>query len=337
VKLLLIRFSSLGDVVLATAAANFAKAAHPEAEITFLTKPAYAALLANHPAIARVWSLEGGSFAMARRIRAEGFDGVLDLQGKVRSRFFSALSGAPSVRVDNHAWNRRLRVWLRGSALQAPPDVAERGVRAAARLLKTGFKPARPSLAVSAEAAAWADAWLAEKGVTPGEKIMAICPGAAWATKRWNPGAFAQAMGLLAEEGMRFLFVGDAVDAALAQRIIGYSRRGGERALVAAGQTGFSQFAALLSRARVLLSNDSGPMHVANALGVPVVALFGPTVEAFGFFPRGPRDIVMQRDLGCRPCSVHGGDACPLGHHDCMEKIAPFEVAKAVEGILKAS
>jgi heptosyltransferase-2 len=336
VKILLMRFSSLGDVVLATAAANAIKQVRPDAELVFLTKPAYAPLLQGQGALSEVWALKGGSLAMARRIRSARFDAVLDLQGKLRSRLFSAFSGARSVRMKNHALHRRLKVWFPALAAGAPPPVAERGVRAAAELLNFPFSGAvsLPSLALDGQAIAWVDRILKSHGVQDGETLIGFCPGAAWFTKRWHPGNYAQAMGLLAGPGRRFVFVGDAVDAALAKRIVAYARKGADQAIIAAGQTDLPQLAALLKRCHVLLSNDSGPMHVAGALGVPVVALFGPTVEAFGFFPQGPKSLVLQRELSCRPCSVHGTDTCPLGTHACMEKIAPFEVARAVEGML---
>ena len=79
---------------------------------------------------------------------------------------------------------------------------------------------------------------------------------------------------------------------------------------------------ALLERTDVLVGGDSGPMHVAEAVGTPVVALFGPTTAHFGFRPFLPSSRVVERDLGCRPCHVHGGNRCPLLHHRCMKDIS---------------
>ncbi len=87
-----------------------------------------------------------------------------------------------------------------------------------------------------------------------------------------------------------------------------------------------------MSRAAVLVTNDSAPLHVAAAVGTPIVAIFGPTVPAFGFAPRGPRDAVVEHpDLPCRPCSAHGPRTCPLGHHRCMKEIAVDQVLHAIE------
>jgi heptosyltransferase-2 len=98
----------------------------------------------------------------------------------------------------------------------------------------------------------------------------------------------------------------------------------------AAGRFGLQMTGAVLRRAKALVSGDTGVMHMATGVGTPVVALFGPTVEAFGFFPYTRRAEVLQLDLGCRPCSSKGGPVCPLGHHHCLVRIAPDEVYAAV-------
>jgi heptosyltransferase-2 len=88
--------------------------------------------------------------------------------------------------------------------------------------------------------------------------------------------------------------------------------------------------AALLKRARALVSGDTGVMHLSTAVGVPVVALYGPTVEHFGFFPYHAKAAILQREIGCRPCSAHGGPACPLTHHRCMQDLLPDQVLEAL-------
>jgi len=102
----------------------------------------------------------------------------------------------------------------------------------------------------------------------------------------------------------------------------------------AAGEFSLQETGALLARARVLVSGDTGVMHMATGVGTPVVALFGPTVEQFGFFPYRARSIVLQRELACRPCSSTGTAACPLGHHRCLVELAPAAVAEAVERLV---
>jgi heptosyltransferase-2 len=108
----------------------------------------------------------------------------------------------------------------------------------------------------------------------------------------------------------------------------------GNAALDLGGQTDLPLAAALLSRAKVLLSNDSGLMHLAEAVGTPVVALFGSTVPDLGFRPWRPESRVLGVDLPCRPCHVHGRKSCPLGHFECMRGLAVERALDAVAGLL---
>ncbi|KPK69796.1 hypothetical protein AMJ82_04700, partial [candidate division TA06 bacterium SM23_40] len=100
----------------------------------------------------------------------------------------------------------------------------------------------------------------------------------------------------------------------------------GKRAIVTAGRTTVGELAAVLARCRVLVTNDSGPMHVATGVGTPVVAIFGATTPELGFAPLGERDIIVSRSLECRPCSLHGSERCPVGTFECMEGIEAQEV-----------
>jgi heptosyltransferase-2 len=123
--------------------------------------------------------------------------------------------------------------------------------------------------------------------------------------------------------GHHVALVGGPADRAVAAEI---ATAAGRQAASAAGELDLQASGALLRRASVAVSGDTGPMHLATAVSTSVVALFGPTVEQFGFFPYHARAVVLQRDLACRPCSSKGGPHCPLDHHRCLEDITPEEV-----------
>ncbi|MGH7442684.1 MAG: glycosyltransferase family 9 protein, partial [bacterium] len=193
-----------------------------------------------------------------------------------------------------------------------------------------------PRLGLDPGAVAWAKGWLADQGLRPGQKLLAVAPGAAWATKRWGVQHLAQCLDMVAEfDRVRFLLVGSEREAPLLDAVSGALRKSRALLLRSERDTGdLRRLAALLACCDHFLGHDSGPMHVAAALGLRVSALFGPTVQDFGFFPAGPGHRVFERDMACRPCSVHGTDACPLGHHDCMEQIEPFDVARHLRVVL---
>jgi heptosyltransferase-2 len=170
-----------------------------------------------------------------------------------------------------------------------------------------------------------AESWLAARGVSPG--FVALAPGSIWGTKRWPHFA-----GLAAALDRACVVVGGAEDEPLAAAIVAVARH---RAVSAAGALSLRASAALIQRAAVLVTNDSAPLHLATAVGTPVIALFGPTVPEFGFGPRGEGDAALGRDgLACRPCSRHGPQRCPLGHHRCMRELTVETVAAALSAVL---
>src|SRR5437667_39151 len=156
-------------------------------------------------------------------------------------------------------------------------------------------------------------------------------PGSMWATKRWAPEGFAAVIAALAAEGARCVVLGAPDEAALAEEI---DRLAGGRATVLAGRTDLATLVAVVDRLALLVANDSAPMHIACARGVPVVGVFCATTPALGYGPWGPRAVVVEADLACRPCGRHGGRRCPRGTEDCMRLVRPGAVLAAARAAL---
>jgi heptosyltransferase-2 len=153
-----------------------------------------------------------------------------------------------------------------------------------------------------------------------------------WATKRW-PSYDALASELVSRlPDACIVVIGAGGDAPLAAAISGaVHQRGGRPVIDATGKLSLLGSAALLARCTLLVTNDSAPLHLASAMNTPTVALFGPTVPAMGFGPLADRHVMLGRDeLSCRPCSAHGGQACPLGHWRCMRDMTVSVVGVAV-------
>jgi heptosyltransferase-2 len=164
------------------------------------------------------------------------------------------------------------------------------------------------------------------------ENMIAVAPGSVWNTKRWPKENFIGLIALLVEEGYSIALVGGDDDASLCGEIEDIA---GEGAILnAAGRLSLLQSAELLRRCKVAVSNDSAPMHLACAVRTPVVVIFGATVPQFGFGPLGAHDLVVETlGLTCRPCSIHGGDACPIRTFICMKQITPHQVFEKVRSI----
>lgn len=306
-RVLVLRFSSLGDVVLVTPLLRAIARRHAGAHITVVTKQAYGELLDTNPHVTRVIPL-----GLAASLRGELFDARLDLQGSWRSRRLRRLIGGRWTGYDKGRTARLAQVWL-GRRPRAPvPPVAERYFAAAGALdVRPDPDPADvfPTPEDEARAAA----------VAP-PSFVALAPGASRNTKRWPPAHWRTLVELLRERGLAVVAVGAAAERLLLS---------GEGVTEAFGLP-LRTVVALLRRARAVVANDSGLMHLATAARRPVVALFGPTAPSLGFSPYRADATVVQRNLACRPCSAFGSGHCPLGHHRCMIEIAPQEVIQAL-------
>jgi heptosyltransferase II len=316
---LVIQTAFLGDVILSTGLLE--ALAERFGPVDVVTTPAAAPLVETHPAVRRVVAYDkhgrdrgiDGFSRVVRALKRAKYARVFLPHRSLRSALLARLAGIPErigFAGGPGSWSYTRRV-------EVPRD----GHDAERQLALAGGQTARVSLGITSADRASADAWLAERGITG--KFVALAPGSIWGTKRW-PG-YAE---LAARIEGPVVVVGGPDDIGLASQI---AREGAGRVHSAAGALSLRASAALLERARALVTNDSAPLHLATAVGTPVIAIFGPTIPGFGFGPRGAEDVVVQREgLECRPCSRHGPHVCPLGHHRCMNEIRVEQVLDAL-------
>ena len=255
----------------------------------------------------------GGLLTLAGAIRKNGYRRVYLPHRSLRSAMLARVAGIPErigFAGGPGSWS-----YTRQVALPASGHEAE-------RILALAEPPAgtvaRISLGVSPDDHRQADDWLAARNIDPG--FVAMAPGSIWGTKRW-PYYTELAAGVPGP----VVIVGGPEDRPLAELVAA----GKPSVHIAAGALPLRASAALLSRAKVLVTNDSAPLHMAGAMGTRVVANFGPTVSAFGFGPRGPEDTIVEHpSMPCRPCSSHGPMVCPLGHFRCMRELTVETVSE---------
>jgi heptosyltransferase-2 len=193
-------------------------------------------------------------------------------------------------------------------------------------------EPARPEIHLRPDEEEAAAVLLRKRGLPLSSPYGVLIPGARWPNKRWTVEGFAAVGRWLRDEmGTEPVLAGGAGER---ERCDAVAEAMGGGALRLAGETDLRQLAALLKGARVAVGNDSGPGHVATAVGTPLVALFGPTSEIFGFRPFGSRSRAVSHDVSCRPCSVHGGVSCHRGARVCLDEIGPDEVIGAMRDVM---
>jgi len=329
-RILLVRFSSIGDIVLTTPVIRAIRKRHPDAHLALVVREDLADLVRHNPRISEVITWQHGTplGPLARRLRQETWTHRLDLHGSTRSRLLRLLVGGEWSGYPKYRGRRTALIVTgrrRGGSLG--PVVSRYAQAAAALDIELDTLPAEIFVSVEADDAA--RQFLAERGLGRHRRLVALVPGAAHFTKRWPAEYWIELAARLAPRN-DLIVLGGPVEREVAEAI---TAAAGSAAASAAGQFSLLGSAALLRMSAVAVAGDTGLMHTATAVGTPVVALYGPGVEEFGFFPWHARARVLQVDLGCRPCSAHGGPRCPLGHHRCLRDITPEQVAGELDRI----
>ena len=338
-RVLVVQTAYLGDLVLTTPFLRELRRVAPAAAVDLWTTPTGAALFSPLPWVDTVlvhdkrdsrpwWRGLGGR---ARSLRERRYDVVVAAHRSLHSALLVRASGA-STRIGfsggqaSWAYNRRV------------PWHAERhAVRRYLELARPlggdpeGADPA-PALRLEPRARQRVEALLRAHEVATERPLVCVAPGSIWNTKRWMTAGFSAVVDGARRRGLQPLLIGTAAERALCLDVACGCR---VPPPVLAGSTSIPELAALLARAEALIANDSGPGHVASAVGTPVVTIFGPTVPDFGYAPRGERNHTVEHpDLDCRPCDRHGPAVCPRGHFRCMREIGPAQVLEALDRLL---
>ncbi len=365
-RILLIKLSAMGDVVQTMPVLNKLRARYPAARLDWLATPAFAELLRHNPKITNVleftreewrppWRLApfAGAARLAAALRAARYDLVLDLQGQFRSAVFARLTGAP-VRIGfdrpraqawdaaarrlpeearKHAWQgAREGSWLAYTARIKLPTL---DLHAVDRYLSVGPMlgldqgPADFSFPLPQAAHERIDVLLRRHGIGGARKnLVVMAPGANWETKRWNGGKFAEVARHFLQRRYAVMLIGTAGERAVCAEVA----RLAPGVLDLAGATTLSELAALIRRAALCVTNDSGPMHLAVALDRPVVSIFGPTDTVWAG-PYGRADAVVEANVPCAPCYLRRLSRCPHAQA-CMQEVTARAVIERAQKIL---
>ena len=319
----------LGDVVLTTPL--LAALAERHGPVDVVTTPAAAPLLETHPAVRRVRPYDkrgrdrglSGLIALASALRAERYETAYLPHRSLRSALLARIARVPRRIGFHDGWT------LLYTDVRRRPATGHEIDRLLALADAKPHHQTPPVLVTTLSDRAAAERVLRDGGVAVGGTFVALAPGSIWGSKRWP--YYAELAGRLAPRAT-VVAVGGPEDAALGEAIVTAARQAGGQAVNACGRLSLRESTALIGKAAALVTNDSAPLHFAAAAGTPTVALFGPTLPAFGFGPRGPRDVALGVDgLACRPCSRHGPLHCPLDHHHCLRHLLLEQVVAALE------
>lgn len=317
-KFLVIRLSSMGDIILTQPVIAALRHRYPDAEIDYVTKPQFVSL---------VRMLDDRINVMEYRkdihwhlaLRKRNYDCVIDLHGKLSSIMTACC--ARSDRVVRYHKQRALRkAIVKHTSTQHITSTVDLYATALSQLWNEEVKLGAPRLSIPKP--------LSKNESDAPATSVAIFPGAAHLTKMYPLNYWQQFVSL--NPLYRFIIMGSKAEEPLAHRIC----ESANAALNLCGKLDWTELAATIAQSDLVISGDSGPMHLAAALGKPQIAIFGSTHPRLGFAPFNDKAVILQQDLTCRPCSLHGADKCPLGHFNCMLGITPQMLSDACLDLL---
>lgn len=337
-KIGIFQTSFIGDSVLTTPLIQKTAKLFPDAKIVVITRPQTEDIFKPMKEVSQIilndkkgWNRIFGVWKTAQAIKNAQIDILLVPHRSFRSALIAWLSGVP-VRIgftSSEGWF----LYTKTVPFSWMIHDAERNLSLLHGIVKENFKAEQLNMryAPSAEENV---ARLMKDFNLEGKTLVGVHPGSAWPTKCWPFENFAQLISRIETElRLQVVIVGGGKnDADNGEKLCQISAG---HAANLCGKTSLADLMALMKHFKLFITNDSGPMHIATAFGVPTLALFGPTTKELGFFPYGKGHRVMEvKGLDCRPCALHGGKKCPKGHFQCMRGITVDEVFKNVKEML---
>ncbi|GAB2621013.1 glycosyltransferase family 9 protein [Emticicia sediminis] len=302
-KFLLLRFSSIGDIVLTTPVIRCIKTQYPDAEVHFATKKQFKVLVENNPYIDKYFLLEKSLNPFIKTLHSEDYDYVIDLHNNLRTSIIKLRLGKKSFSFDKLNFKKWLLVNLK---INQMPDV-----HIVDRYLETvkdlGIKNDLKGL----------DYFIPEKDkVQINESYIAFAIGGQHFTKKLPTSRIIE---VCQKINGKIMLLGGKEDSPAAEEI---AKTLGDKIINACGKYNLNQSASLVQKAEYIITHDTGLMHIASALKKKVISIWGNTVPEFGMYPYLTEfKIIENKELSCRPCSKIGYNKCPKGHFKCMNDL----------------
>ncbi len=320
-KILVLQTAFLGDVILATPVVKALNQIFPNAQIDTLTIPETSIVFKYNPYVTERLIFDKrrplkkiiSFLGLIHLLRKNKYDLAVSIQSSITSALLMFVGKIPN------------RVGFSRQKLLTQPVTVKPGIHTRIRYLKL-VKSFSNKNFDSQTKIYWTDSEeskvqnLVDSIGKNGYFLIGIAPGSVWYTKKWLQEYYIELLKLLANQKVKIFLIGGKEEKQLCEEII---RKSETSAKNLAGCLTILESAALISKLNLMITNDSAPLHIANAVKTDVIAIFGPTVPVHGFFPFRDNDKIMEIDLYCRPCSKHGGTKCPEKHFRCMREIIP--------------
>lgn len=332
-NILVIQTAFLGDLILTLPLIQSLKKHMPEYSVDIVVIPSTSEILKNNPHISKVTVYDkrnsgiGELYKLSRQLKKSKYDVLISPHRSARSAMLNYLA-SPKTSI---GFDKSSIGFLYDHTVKYETGLHE--IQRNLRLLEPlGIHEAdifRPEMFIGESEKSFVGGVMTEMRLSEDEKFVAIAPGSVWFTKRFPENKFAELCKLLALDGIRTVLIGGKSDIDTGMRIMKEAKS--KMVNDFTGRLTILQSAELIRRSSLLVTNDSAPLHIGNAVETPVFAVFGSTITGFGFYPYGKSDIVFEtNDLACRPCGIHGRTSCPIGTLECMNRIDEKIIAEKI-------
>jgi lipopolysaccharide heptosyltransferase II len=321
-KLLIIRLSSLGDILLTTPFIRSLKNQFPAIRIDIIVRQEYADTIKLNPNISQKFYLtrdEENNIELIKMLKNEKFDLIIDLQNNLRSKIIADTLKVKTERFSKKSWKKFLLVNFKINKLTDELQIPFRYARTIA-----GFVLDTKGIDLFTDK-------IASQQIANKQNLIGICPGARHFTKCWPKEYYIELGKLLSDNGFQVVLFGGKID----QKLCADISEKIPNTINLSNDNDLLQTSADMKKCSAIVCNDSGLMHVASATTIKVIAIFGSTVKEFGFTPYKCENLILENNsLSCRPCSHIGKNHCPKRHFKCMMDIKPEFVFEKVNSFL---
>ena len=336
-KILVFRLSSIGDIVLTSALVRCLKNTYPDAHIDYVIKKQFVQLVEFNPHVNTIYTIDSkegidGLRNVKRAIKQEKYDVFLDIHKNIRSFIIRFGSAARKLLIyDKQIYKRTLLTSFGIDKYHTITPVFQRFIHAA-KAIDVAYDGKGTELFISSDIEAKIKQQLTDNQLLGNKPYVLLCPGASFKNKQWLPERFVElANQLLKENNVNVVLVGGKLEEDTCKYIVQETQG---RVFDFSVRLSILESSVMAKYAKVVVANDTGMLHIAEALNVPVVGIYGPTSRQFGYFPLLEKSQTVEVALPCRPCTKMGLDSCPQKHWKCMKNITSAMVYEKLKPLI---
>ncbi|MEG8946550.1 lipopolysaccharide heptosyltransferase II [Rosettibacter firmus] len=324
-KILIIRLSSLGDILLTTPVIRALKKKYPESSIDFLVKSQYSDVIKYNPYLNKIYEYNSSNLkVLITQLKQNEYELIIDLQNNFRSRLITFQLKSPAYHFKKLSLKKFLLVKFKINLFNKTKTIPERYAETypQIKLDENGLDLFIPSEIENEIDTNFSNA-----------QVIGFCPGSRHFTKRWPSEYFVELGNKLAEDGYQIFILGGKNDKEICAEI----SKKIQNSINLQNDDEILKTAVYMKKCKAIVTNDSGLMHTASAIGLPVLVLFGSSVKEFGFTPYKVKNIILENNsLSCRPCSHIGKEKCPEKHFKCMKDLTPDLVYQTLKKLMNS-